>query len=377
MADVFISYSRRDKEFVHMLHEALRRSNHDTWIDWQDILPSTEWWKEIEAGIEASNTFIFVISPDSVSSKVCNQEIDCAVANHKRLLAVVHRDVDGLTIHPALSKHNWLFFRETDEFNPAFQSLIQAIDTDLEHVRSHTRLLVKAKEWDNKGRNDSFLLRGDDLKDAEQWLKQNDTNVPVPIELHKNYISKSREAENGSRRAKRLVAIGAGAMSIMLAIAALAVVWARQDIQAQNQAAQAAAQRADQAEQREKEALAEAESAERLAANAASEAVAVVETLNQARRELEQTQQSLQTEQEQVQNAKRELATITAELAQSKAALAEAQQALAVAARSVQAGDSRLEILQRTQADLDRSQGRVLALREELRQCQSQAAAAD
>lgn len=39
MADVFISYSRRDKEFVQVLYDALRASQYDTWVDWQDIKP--------------------------------------------------------------------------------------------------------------------------------------------------------------------------------------------------------------------------------------------------------------------------------------------------------------------------------------------------
>jgi hypothetical protein len=48
MADVFISYSRRDTDFVKVLHQALEESNKETWIDWQGIAPTTEWWKEIE-----------------------------------------------------------------------------------------------------------------------------------------------------------------------------------------------------------------------------------------------------------------------------------------------------------------------------------------
>jgi len=41
--------------------------------------------------------------------------------------------------------------------------LIQALDTDLDAVKSHTRILVRALEWDRNGRDSSFLLRGIDL----------------------------------------------------------------------------------------------------------------------------------------------------------------------------------------------------------------------
>jgi len=75
MADVFISYSRKDKAFVQVLHQALAESKYDAWIDWQDISPTADWWAEIEGGIEAADAFLFVISPDSVTSKVCNQMV--------------------------------------------------------------------------------------------------------------------------------------------------------------------------------------------------------------------------------------------------------------------------------------------------------------
>lgn len=191
MTDVFISYSRRDKEFVFILQNALKAQNRETWVDWKDIPLSADWWAEIEAGIEATNTFVFVISPDSVVSKVCNQEIEHAVKNNKRLVPIVRREgFDMEQINPALAKHNWLFFREQDDFDTVFPQLIKAIDTNLEYVRGHTRLLIRALEWENKGRNDSFLLRGTDLDAAEQWLVSSAAQEPRPTEQQQNYISK-------------------------------------------------------------------------------------------------------------------------------------------------------------------------------------------
>ena len=37
MSDVFISYSRRDIEFVRHLFEQLKASDRETWADWQNI----------------------------------------------------------------------------------------------------------------------------------------------------------------------------------------------------------------------------------------------------------------------------------------------------------------------------------------------------
>ena len=96
MSDVFISYSRKNSEFVRILHEALEKSNRETWVDWEGIAKGTEWWKEIEEGIEGADTFVFVISPDSVASTVCQDEINHAVKHNKQILPIVYRDADPL-----------------------------------------------------------------------------------------------------------------------------------------------------------------------------------------------------------------------------------------------------------------------------------------
>jgi hypothetical protein len=64
---------------------------------------------------------------------------------------------------------------------------------DLEWIRAHTRLLTRAIEWNSKGRNDSFLLRGDDLHDAERWLTQAGTDKErQPTALQTEYIIANR-----------------------------------------------------------------------------------------------------------------------------------------------------------------------------------------
>ncbi|OUC12381.1 MAG: hypothetical protein B0A82_22685 [Alkalinema sp. CACIAM 70d] len=206
MADVFISYSRKDKEFVKALHNALIQHDRNTWVDWEDIPLAADWWREIERGIEAADTFVFVISPDSVTSKVCGQEIDHAVQNHKRLVPLVWRDgFDMQQVHPMLQKHNWLFCRDSDDFDRAFQDLLTVIATDLDYVRAHTRLLVRAIEWEQTRQDDSFLLRGNDLKAADRWLSQGLEREPKPTRLQTQYIVASGRAEIKRQRQARMV----------------------------------------------------------------------------------------------------------------------------------------------------------------------------
>ena len=98
MSDVFISYSRRDIDFVRHLFDQLKARDREAWADWQDIPPTADWLAEIYRGIEAADSFLFIISPDSVASEICTLEIEHAVQHNKRLIPVVWKDVD--TIHP-------------------------------------------------------------------------------------------------------------------------------------------------------------------------------------------------------------------------------------------------------------------------------------
>ena len=178
MAKVFISYSRKDIDFAKSLTAELQKSELDFWIDWEGIPPTVDWWREIEKGIEESDAFLFIISPDSANSKVCGQEIDHSIKNGKRLIPIVLREANTDDIHPKLKPLNWIFFRETDDFDASIKKLLTSIHTDYEWVETQRRLQVKALEWERNNKENSFLLRGKDLQDAELQLVTNSSKEP-------------------------------------------------------------------------------------------------------------------------------------------------------------------------------------------------------
>jgi TIR domain len=200
MADVFISYSRRDTELVRSLHARLARSERDASVDWEDIPPSAEWMAEIERAIEAADTFVFVISPDSVVSLTCEDECAHAAACNKRIVPVVAREVDPQSAPERIRKLNWLFFRPTDDLEAAYNQLIEIIGTDLAWVRAHSGLLVRAKEWQANENDRSYLLGGTDLEDSERWVAQAFQRQPKPVELQLSYVAASRAEETRRQR---------------------------------------------------------------------------------------------------------------------------------------------------------------------------------
>ena len=194
MAQVFTSYSRKDKDFVRKLSDAFSNQKRDTWIDWKDIPLTAEWQQEILTNIEGAENFLFVISPDSVTSPSCRIEIDHAVANNKRMFPIVRRRVPDDAVPEALGKFQWIDFSDDDTFEARFATLIAALDTDLAWVKVHTRLLTRAKEWEREGKDKSFLLHGKDLREAEWWVAKSSEKDPKPTTLHSQYILASRQA---------------------------------------------------------------------------------------------------------------------------------------------------------------------------------------
>ena len=221
MTDVFISYSRKDIPYARLLHEVLKEHGFETWIDWQDIPPSTDWLNEVYIAIQETDTFIFILSASSTVSDICKLEIEHAKKNNKRLIPIVIDNVNPATVHPVLAAINWIFSRTNDEFQPAIESLIQAIQTDYEWVKTHTRLQIRALEWERTSHDKSFLLHGTDLQQAESWIAAAADKTPEPTLLQTQYLQASRQ-ETAKRQRTLLLAAGAAlAITVVLGVVAL------------------------------------------------------------------------------------------------------------------------------------------------------------
>jgi hypothetical protein len=203
MSQAFISYSRKDKSFVQKLQQALADQKRDVWVDWEDIPPTAQWLREIYDGIEAAENFIFIISPDSLASKPCNMEIEHAVKHNKRFVPLLFRERGKSEIPEAVSIHNWIYFNVEADFEKSFKTLLTALDTDLDYIKTHTRLLVKALEWNTYNQDSSYLLSGLELAQAKQWLRTSSKKSVKPHPLHKKFIQASSRAEEESLQEKQ------------------------------------------------------------------------------------------------------------------------------------------------------------------------------
>ena len=100
MSNSFVSYSRKDRDIVAAIARALRAAGEEVWVDLDDIVPSAVWMDEIKTAIANADSVIFVISPDSAASEVCNIELKYAVELSKRIVPVVVRETAAATVPP-------------------------------------------------------------------------------------------------------------------------------------------------------------------------------------------------------------------------------------------------------------------------------------
>jgi hypothetical protein len=215
----FITYAREDQPFVRRLHDALMARRRDPWVDWE-ILPTAEWMAEIRTAIDAAPAVVYVLSPDSVASAVCLEEIAYALEQKKRIIPLVCRTVPAERVPASVRTINWIQLLDHVDLDATVDTLVTAMDADLGWVRAHARLLVRAREWDTKGRNASLLLRGADLKESEEWLVHvGEQEAPRRTELQVRYVVLSSRAETQRRRY-----LVAGISTALVATTGLAVV---------------------------------------------------------------------------------------------------------------------------------------------------------
>jgi WD40 repeat protein len=211
MADVFISYAREDAPYVQRLQRALQARGKDVWVDVEGVRDGEVFPAALRRAIEGSDAFVFVISPDSVRSQFCELEVEHAVALNKRVVPLALRSVPDEEIPEEIRFRSWIPVGD-GSFGPGLDRLVAALEADLEWERQHTRLTVRAMEWDHAGRDRNFLLRGSELAGAERWLAAGADKDPGPSGLEQEYLLAARA---GAARRQRMLVGGSAAIAVV------------------------------------------------------------------------------------------------------------------------------------------------------------------
>ena len=210
---VFVSYSREDEPFVRGLERDLAEHDVTAWLDLEGIRPAADWWTRIKLAIEGAKCFVVVVSPDYLTSEVCEAELAYAGELNKRIVPLLRREINREGAPSAITAPQWIRYRDGDDLDEALELLVTAVGTDGAWLDQHARLLVRAKEWEREGHDRSFVLRGRDLEAAEQWLGESADHGQAPTDLQRDYVEASRHTAVVRRR----LTVGAALASVVVA----------------------------------------------------------------------------------------------------------------------------------------------------------------
>jgi len=199
--EIFFSYVRKDLEILDKIREALEREALTTWFDSSDLKTGVKFSGAINKGIEQADNLIFLISPESIVSEYCLQELDYALKLNKRIIPLLIKETDINAIPESLKKLQFLNLieknvevkpKELTPFQENMNSLIRQINLDKDYIYLHKKLLSLALKWKKHNENHSILLRGYSLEKAVNWLNAGKKReINQPIELHEEFINAS------------------------------------------------------------------------------------------------------------------------------------------------------------------------------------------
>jgi hypothetical protein len=227
---VFVSYSRRDLNFADQLVAVLEWQGFPVIIDRKGIHGAERWKERLGQLILESDVVVFLISPDSATSKICAWEVEEATRRRKRIVPALCRPLDGGAQPPArLRDLNYIYFYSDKDvpgsgFGTGQVQLFDALLIDVAWLREHTRWEELATHWHASGRSSDLLMRGSELMNYRQWRDNRPGNAPQLTDLQRAFLaaSEDEEAARASAERKRLDEITAALLRAEEEKAALA-----------------------------------------------------------------------------------------------------------------------------------------------------------
>jgi hypothetical protein len=123
MQQIFISYSRKDINFVRKLAGDLEKAGYDVWWDLTDLRGGDDWVRVIPAAIESSAFFLVVLSPHAVASDWVRKEYTQALSLRKKVIPLM---LARTRVPFSLNTINYVDFTG-DDYAASLNSLLTAL----------------------------------------------------------------------------------------------------------------------------------------------------------------------------------------------------------------------------------------------------------
>jgi WD40 repeat protein len=130
-SNVFICFAEEEQEFAHKLDQSLRKRRRVSAIDWSKPEAAISLASDVLRRIEVAETFLFIVSPASVSSDVCRRQLAHAAKMRKVLVPVVRVQTNERDWPASLVSLTTIDYRVEADSVKAFEDVIGAANTNL------------------------------------------------------------------------------------------------------------------------------------------------------------------------------------------------------------------------------------------------------
>lgn len=213
--DVFLIADLSDLDFARRLNNTLQLQGKSVWFEQASQLNAIDMQAAVPEALKSAQNCLFLLSPSFRKNTDCLADLKRAHRLHKRIIGVVDGEIPEKLPSPLTGCPIVNFQDQGADYASNFGELYRILESDVEHVDFHTRLLVRALEWESAGGDDDFLLRRKELRRAEDWLANASGKVPAPGQQHLDYIAASQELP--FRKIKfRSLGVGSAAITLMI-----------------------------------------------------------------------------------------------------------------------------------------------------------------
>ncbi len=146
MADIFLSYSRKDADFSDQLVKDLKAEGLDVWIDDQGLAPGDPSWRiVIERVIEQAECTLVLLSPNVKSSVEVRNEISYSKAQGKRVIPVLIAGDQKSAAPSNLIETHYVDLRT--QYQENFPHLVKALKNLISHASITNKGATLETKW--------------------------------------------------------------------------------------------------------------------------------------------------------------------------------------------------------------------------------------
>jgi nucleoside 2-deoxyribosyltransferase len=124
MAKLFVSYSKKDRNWAKTLARLLEERGFSPWLDERDIQPGTNWEDEVKKAVADSDAVIAVLGEGQPSPKVL-VEVGMALGQQKPVMPVVVGKYTDPAYLSSISKHEAI---KTNNADVAARQIVRAVN---------------------------------------------------------------------------------------------------------------------------------------------------------------------------------------------------------------------------------------------------------